>query len=126
MHDVMRIVVIENKLCSFDYFLDVMQPWELEFILKNLAYAQKNEWEQTRLLYYGSIQPYLKSDTITELRDVLPLPFDEKEEKHKEQKTTKESFKQLKKRGDEIASLLNKGATRNVTITASNNTFHIN
>lgn len=124
MHDVMRIVVIENKICSLDYFLDVMQPWELEFIFKNLAYAQKNEWEQTRLLYYGSIQPYLKDKT--DLQEVFPLPFDNKNEDNQtQQNVTKESFEKLEERGNELASLLNEGKVRNVVITASNGDFHM-
>ncbi len=124
MHDVMRIVVIENKICSLDYFLDVMQPWELEFIFKNLAYAQKNEWEQTRLLYYGSIQPYLKDKT--DLQEVFPLPFDNKnEDTHAQQNVTQESFEKLEERGNELASLLNEGKVRDVVITASNGDFHM-
>lgn len=51
--------------------------------------AERNEWERTRVLALFAIQPYAKSNL--QAHDVLPFPWDEKQEEKREE-VSKDEF----------------------------------
>lgn len=54
--------------------MDDMQDWEIYLLLRYLKYANKNQWEQTRMIVWASLCPYLKGNKTP--NEILPLPFD--------------------------------------------------
>lgn len=61
-----------------EYFMDKMQPYELNDILENLQFVDRNGWEQTRIIAYFIAQKMCKKKL--EIKDILNLPYDKKAE----------------------------------------------
>lgn len=71
--------MIENKILSYDYFMDVCNEYELNDLIKLIPYANKNEWERTRLQMFYTVAPYLKqSERNKSVQELFPLITDEK------------------------------------------------
>lgn len=72
-----------NKIIDYEYFMDEMTEWEIELCMKNMHFASKNEWEQTRMIMYTNLSPYFKRGQSKSPAELFPLSTDsEKEEKH--------------------------------------------
>lgn len=71
----MRVLCVEYKLVTIDYFLDQMQEYELNHLLDMIQYTDKPIYESARLISYFSISPYLKKKIPMD--EFMPLPFDE-------------------------------------------------
>lgn len=67
-------MVIEYKIVTYEYFLDRMQPYEIQPLIDMLPWANKQSLEQTRLLLWGSLSPYLKHKKTAE--QMMPLKTD--------------------------------------------------
>jgi type III secretory pathway component EscR len=93
MHDLYKSIVVINKLCSHEFFLDEMNMYDLYLMTKYLSYADMAAWQQTRQIMLSSLRPYLKKKNIT-AQEFFPLIIDEKEEDDRE-KTTSVSNEQL-------------------------------
>ena len=55
------MLVIENHILSYEYFCDKLQEWELLWLLQNMNYSYKNEWQMVRYQLYYAIAPYTKT-----------------------------------------------------------------
>lgn len=73
----LKVVVIEHKIVSYDYFMDRMQQYELQMFIDMLPWAFKHDSEQTRLVLWGILSPYMKKKQSPE--ELLPLVTDCKE-----------------------------------------------
>ena len=99
---------MEYKVCSLEYFLDCIQPYELNVLLDNLEYSVKISWEQTRFKSY--IQAKTFSDKPIKLTDILKFSWD-KEEK----RTTSVSNADVERLKNKAQQIINNGRFSNET-----------
>lgn len=76
MHDLYKSIVIINKLCTHEFFLDEMNMYDLYLMTRYLNYADMAAWQQTRQIMLSSLRPYLKKKNIT-AQEFFPLIIDE-------------------------------------------------
>lgn len=69
----------EYKLCSWEYFLDKMKPYELDIMLDCLDNSVKHSWEQARYICYTTVQS--QSTKKLKPEDIMNFTWDKKEEK---------------------------------------------
>lgn len=72
----MRLLVVDYKLIGYEYFMDSMQEYELLDLQEMIPYAYRQSLEQTRLMMWSCLTPYLKNKNTT-AKDLLPLVTDE-------------------------------------------------
>ena len=81
----LKRIVVESKLIDYQYFMDQLQLYELYLLMDLIPWANKQQLEQTRILLWGTISPYLKKHKSAE--EIMPLytdkdyDYDIKEEK---------------------------------------------
>mgnify|MGYP003397970124 FL=1 len=93
--------MFEYKACDLRYFLDVLQPYELNVILSILEYTTKQEWEQTRLKCY--IQAQTQSTKKLKPSDIIKFNWDETANKEKNTNTiTTEEIERLTAKANKI------------------------
>ena len=95
------MVVFEYKACDLRYFLDVLQPYELDMILSMLEYNTKQDWEQTRFKSYVNAQT--QSTKKLNITDIIKFSWDETT--NKENKNTyisTEDIERLKAKANKI------------------------
>lgn len=107
MHEYCKYLVIENHIISYDYFCDKLQDWELLWLLQNMNYAYKNEWEQTRYLLYFSIAPYTKT-RYNSIQEFFPLSTDKEQKEEHNTEITNDEIARLKKKAQAMEAMLNK------------------
>ncbi len=66
---------VEYGCVSINYYLDVMQPYELYPILSNLHLKVKGDWERTRNIMYAVCQS--QSTKHLKVTDIMSLPWDD-------------------------------------------------
>lgn len=94
------MLVFEYKVVDYQYFMDEMQEYEINNIVENIKYADKNEWESARLIAYVIAKANFKN--IKKAQDFLPLPWDDTtstptKKKAKNTNITQEEIDRLKK-----------------------------
>lgn len=94
----LRILVLEYKVCSIDYFLDVMQPYELNALLENIEYSVKTSWEQTRFQSYVQAQSF--STKKMKMTDLITFGWDK--EVTKDTSISNEDIERLKNKAQQI------------------------
>ena len=57
--------------------MDSMTEWEIELCMKNMHFAQKNQWEQARMIMYTNLSPYFKKGQSKKPNELFPLSTDE-------------------------------------------------
>ena len=67
-------MVVEYKIVTYEYFLDKMQQYEIQPLIDMLPWTNKQSLEQTRILLWGSLSPYLKHKKTAE--QMMPLRTD--------------------------------------------------
>ena len=107
MHEYLKMLVIENHVISYEYFCDGLQDYELSWLLYNMNYAYKNEWEQTRYLLYFFIAPYTK-ERYNSIQEFFPLSTDGKQKEEHNTEITNDEIAQLKKKAQAMEAMLNK------------------
>lgn len=107
VHEYCKYLVIETHIISYDYFCDKLQDWELLWLLQNMNYTYKNEWEQTRYLLYFSIAPYTKT-RYNSIQEFFPLSTDKNQKEEHNTEITNDEIAQLKKKAQTIEAMLNK------------------
>lgn len=86
--------------------MDKMEHYEAEMLMDNMNYANKDEWERTRLLMYSALSPYLKNKSMTP-EELLPLSTDDViKEQYEEHKPTKQEYDEMKQMTMEFANHL--------------------
>lgn len=73
-HELLKIIVVENKIISYEYFMDNMQQYEIQSLVDMIPWAKRQSLETTRLLLWGSIAPYLKKNKTAQ--QLMPLVTD--------------------------------------------------
>lgn len=108
MHEYLKMLVITNHILSYDYFCDKLQDWELLWLLQNINYAYKNEWQMVRYQLYYTIAPYTKT-RYNSIEEFFPLSTDKTDNKEEHNtEITNDEIAQLKKKAQAIEAMLNK------------------
>ena len=72
------MLVFEFRVVDYVYFLDRMQPYEITDIIEALPYADRNQWEQTRLKIFSTASMFSKSNLS--VTDIMKFKWDEDDE----------------------------------------------
>ena len=108
MHEYCKYLVIETHIISYDYFCDKLQDWELLWLLQNMNYAYKNEWEMVRYQLLYAIAPYTKT-RYNSIQEFFPLSTDKTDNKEEHNtEITNDEIARLKKKAKAMEAMLNK------------------
>ena len=88
-----------NKIVDYQYFMDEMTEYEIELCMKNMHFASKNEWEQTRMIMYTNLSPYMKRGQSKTIQELFPLATDEEQE---QTTVTEEEIEQLQQYANDL------------------------
>lgn len=91
-------------MVSVEHFMDEMDRNECIWILRNLAYADRNLWEATRLKIFSTISMFSKSGMS--LTDVVKFAWDK--EQQEEPELPHMSDDERKKMEDYVINILNR------------------
>lgn len=69
-----RVICFEYRVCTIEYFMDELEQWELNTIVENIQYLDRNQREIDRYKLYVSIQSNSKKKIKPE--EVIRLPWD--------------------------------------------------
>ena len=95
MTELFKLVVIQCGVCSVDYFLDKMQPYELSIICDSLHLRQKDSWEQARMISY--IMAQVNSTKKLKPTDIIKFGWEDVDDTTEPNKPlTKEDVEQIK------------------------------
>lgn len=72
--ELLQMVVIQFGVCSMEYFLDKMKPYELSIICESLHLRVKDSWEQTRMISYLIAQTNSKKKLKP--NDIISFPWE--------------------------------------------------
>lgn len=97
MHEYCKYLVIQFHVVSYEYFCDQLQDYELTWMLQNMNYAYKEEWEQTRYNLYYTIAPYTKNKSKS-IQDFFPLPTDKEIKEEHNTEITNDEIESLKQK----------------------------
>lgn len=81
-----RIICFEYRILTVPYFLDECTFWEIDNILDNLEYTDRNLWEGQRLVTYSIAKANFKG--IGKINDFIPLPWEKTKSKPKQKGDT--------------------------------------
>ena len=70
----MRVLVFEFRMVDYAYFLDKLQPYEVQNLLECIPYADRPQWEQTRLKIFSTASMFSKSQLS--VRDIMKFPWE--------------------------------------------------
>ena len=107
MHEYCKYLVIQFHVISYEYFCDCLQDYELAWLLQNMNYAYKEEWEQTRYKLYYSIAPYTKNKTKS-IQEFFPLPTDKDIKEEHDYEISDKQIESLKEKAKRIEAIFNK------------------
>ena len=107
VHEYLKMLVITNHILSYEYFCDKLQEWELLWLLQNMNYAYKNEWQMVRYQLYYAIAPYTKT-RYNSIEEFFPLSTDKEQKEEHNTEITNDEIAQLKKKAQTIEAMLNK------------------
>ena len=107
MHEYCKYLVIQFHVISYEYFCDCLQDYELAWLLQNMNYAYKEEWEQTRYKLYYSIAPYTKNKTKS-IQEFFPLPTDKDIKEEHDYEISDKQIESLNEKAKRIEAMFNK------------------
>lgn len=106
MHEALRVLVVQFKLVSLEYFLDQMTEYELYILYDNLEYSDFTNKEMSRILGYIIAQTQSRKKLKPE--DIMQFPWDKPDVKHTRKEDTKEDIERAKQFGEYFKNLLSK------------------
>lgn len=74
-HNILKLLCFEFRVVSVEYFLDVMQEYEVKAYLEYIPYLDRNSWEQCRYEIYSKVQ--MNSSKQINAQDLIRFPWDE-------------------------------------------------
>ena len=69
----------EYKVLPIPYFLDECTLWEIDNIIDNLPYTDRNMWEGQRLVTYTIAKANFKN--VNKMTDFIPFPWEKHQPK---------------------------------------------
>ena len=107
MHEYCKYLVIQFHVVSYEYFCDQLQDYELTWMLQNMNYAYKEEWEQTRYNLYYTIAPYTKNKSKS-IQEFFPLTTDKEIKEEHNYEISDNQIELLKEKAKRIEAMMNK------------------
>ena len=101
------MLVFEFRLVDYNYFLDVMQPYELTNIFEFIPYADRNQWEQCRLKIFSTASMFSKGNLT--VQDIMQFPWDAERKEETTQEITGGDIERLKRQVKLFEKTLNDG-----------------
>lgn len=74
-HELFNILVFQFKVVTVEYFMDKMTEWEINDIMDNLPYLDRNLWETCRLNTYINMR--MNTTKELELTDIIKFKWDD-------------------------------------------------
>lgn len=65
---------MQYRIVTVEYFLEKMQPWEVDAIMENANFIDSPEWDRTRLEMYSNMSIWSKKKL--KITDILSFPWD--------------------------------------------------
>ena len=96
----MKVLVVQYKLVSLEYFMDKLEPYELYSLYDMLDYTDANMKEMSRLIMYIDAQCH--SAKKLKPQDIFSLPWD-KDTGDETETINKEDLNRLKDFAKEIS-----------------------
>jgi len=100
---VFRVIVVQYRMVTPEYFMDIMQPWELAEFANVIEYNNAAGWEQTRSIMYMIAQ--VNSKKKLSIKDIMKLPWDMENNKSNKE-ITNEEIAMLQKKAEERIKLM--------------------
>ena len=105
MHEALRVLVIQFKLVSLEYFLDQMTEYELYIMYDNLEYSDFTNKEMSRIL--GYIIAQTQSRKKLSPTDIMQFPWDkETNQKSIHKVDTEQDIERAKRFRDKFEKIL--------------------
>ena len=112
VHEYLRILVINSKIITYEYFMDDITENEIIMLLPIASESYRDAWERTRYSTYynavlsGNLKPLYAKKSMTSL---FPLPYDNNipGEEHRYD-ITNEEIEEMRKRSARVAEILYK------------------
>lgn len=108
-----RVLCFEYRIVTVDYFMNEMELYEVNSIIKNIKYVDRNQREIDRYKLLVEIQANSKNKVKVE--DVMPLPWDS-ENKNTGTKIDEDQAKEMRERMKQLEKQI-----QNTTIVAIGN-----
>lgn len=97
--------MLEYRVVTLGYYLDKMRDYELNIVLSNLQYADRPQWEQTRLL--GYINAQTQSTKRLDFSDICTFPWERDTQNIETEEETEEQLQALRERALAIEQHIN-------------------
>ena len=107
VHEYLRILVIDCKIVTYEYFMDDMQEWEISMLMRMSHEAHRTAWETARYItYYNAVMGgKLKKKYVEKpMTELFPLPYDPQVEHN--YSISNEEVDVLRERGNILAKKL--------------------
>lgn len=101
-HELFNVLVFQFRVVSVEYFMDTMTEWEINDIIENLPYLDRNMWEACRLKAWITIQANSTDDVA--MQEVLKFKWDEESVETKEIEISNEDIARLRERAKQISN----------------------
>lgn len=76
-HYLFRVLVIEFRAVTYEYFMNECQTWELNDLIDNIPYLDRNLWDSQRLNAYITAQ--INSRKKLTQQDICVFKWDNKD-----------------------------------------------
>lgn len=76
--EVIQLIVFQYKLCSYEYIMNDMQMYELDYLLSSINYSYREEYEIMRFQSYVTAQT--QSTKKIDMKDIVKFSWDNENE----------------------------------------------
>lgn len=71
-------MVFGYRMVDYAYFMDKLQPWEVDTLIEAIPYADRPTWEQTRIKVFSTAAMFSKNQLT--VKDIMRFAWDIDEE----------------------------------------------
>ena len=107
MTELLRLLVFQFHIVSYEYFCDTLQPYELALLIEGLPYLDRNEWEQTRIRVFSTASMF--SNHKPQLTDIMQFAWDKKQAVEMPKEITEEEINDLRQQAKQFERKFNNG-----------------
>lgn len=106
MTELLRLLVFEFRIVTYEYFCDTLQPYELALLIEGIPYLDRNQWEQTRIRTFTTASMFAKQKP--QITDVMRFAWDDKKNELPKEITDNE-IDDLRRQARQFETILNDG-----------------
>lgn len=99
-HELFNVLVFQFRVVSVEYFMDTMTEWEINDIIDNLPYLDRNMWEACRLSAWITIQANSRDEVA--MQDVLQFKWEDASDRAKDTEISNEDIARLREKAKQI------------------------